>query len=464
MADKTEMQKLAEKILIQKKPGLKTLDPKQVNDFAEKYKEFLSNHKTEREIVSYVKEEAENAGFTDITKATSLEKGWKYYLEEAEKNLALIRFGGLGSLHVVASHADSPCLHLKPYPLAEAQKVALLKGHYYGGIKKYQWANFQLALHGVVFTKNGKRVDINIGEKPGDPVFTVPDLLPHLARDQMQKKAKDIIEGEQLNPIVGNTEVDDENISEKAKLAIAKLLNEQYGIVEEDFITSELMFVPAGPARDVGFDKSMVSGFGQDDKSSAYTSVRAILDAKDFPGTQICLLYDKEEIGSEGKTSAKNRFLQHLIERLIELSETDMKLSQVWKNTKIISADVTCAADPNFADAHDLSNASFLGYGVSVEKYGGAGGKYYTNDAEADFMRKLLALFEKNKVPWQTGEAGKIDLGGGGTIAMYLAEWGADVIDIGIPVLGMHAPFELSSKADLYAAYKAYKTFFENQV
>ncbi len=462
MAEKTALQKLSEKILIQREPAKKTYPDKEVEPFVDSYKTFLSSHKTEREAVAYAKAQAEKAGFADLRKQASIKKGGTYYYDNGEKNLALIRFSGLASMHAVVSHADCPCLHLKPYPLAESQKLAVFKTHYYGGIKKYQWLNIPLALHGVAYTKQGKRVDFALGEKEDDPVFTIPDLLPHLAREQLEKKASKVVEGEQLNVIMGTDQVDDENITEKAKLAIAKKLNDEYGLVEEDLISAELSFVPAGKARDAALDRSLVVGYGQDDRSSVYTSLRAMLDTADASFTQIVAFYDKEEIGSYGKTGAGNQFFTSLIEELIDRSQSDLRPTQVWSASRILSADVTSALDPNFPDAHDLTNASSLGYGVAIEKYGGGGGKYSTSDADAEYTHALLSLFSEHKVPWQTGENGKIDLGGGGTVAMFFARNGADVIDIGVPVLGMHAPTEVAHKTDLYSAYQAFRTFLKH--
>lgn len=463
MADKSEMQKLAEKILVKRKPAADTLDADDVTEFSEQYKQFISENKTEREVIAAVKQAAIDAGYQDLTEAEGLTTGGKYYREDHAKNIALITYNGLENIHAVASHADSPCLHLKPYPLSESQKLAVLKTHYYGGIKKYQWLNIPLSLRGVAYTQEGKKVTFALGDKQEDPVFTIPDLLPHLAREQLKKEARKLVEGEQLNAIIGSDEVDDENISEKAKLAIAKHLHDEYGLVEEDLVSAELSFVPAGPARDVGFDRSMITGYGHDDRSSVYASLRALIDGEQSKEhTQIVAVYDKEEIGSYGKTGAQNLFFTSLIEDLIDLAGSKQRPTQVWARTKVLSADVTSAIDPNFSDTHDASNANYFGRGVAMEKFGGGGGKYSTSDADAEFTHALRQLFNKHGVPWQTGENGKIDLGGGGTIAMFLARWGADVIDIGIPVLAMHAPYEVAHKADLYSAYAAYKAFLEH--
>jgi aspartyl aminopeptidase len=461
MTDKTAMQALQDKLLMKRQHAAPRLNDKAVRELAEEYRLFITENKTEREVVSAVKKAAEKAGFADIHKTAQVEKGGLYYRLDGQKNLALIRFSGLRSIHGIISHADSPCLHLKPFPIAESHGLAVFKTHYYGGIKKYQWLNIPLALRGVAINKKGERIDIRIGDAPSDPVFTIPDLLPHLAREQLEKKANDLVSAEQLNPIMASVPVEDEKIKDKVKLALAKALHERYGLIEEDLVSAELSFVPAGEARMGGLDQSLIIGYGHDDRSSVYTSMKAFLDSKSAGHTQIVVFYDKEEVGSFGKSSANNQFFTNIIEELIEASESDLRPSQVWQRTRLISADVTSAVDPNFSDAHDTSNASYLGRGVSVEKFGGARGKYYTNDADAEYTHELLQLFNNKQVPWQSGENGKLDLGGGGTISMFFAKEGADVIDIGVPVLGMHAPYEVLSTHDLYSAYLSYRVFLE---
>ncbi len=462
MTDKTAGQELHEKLFTKRQHASKLLDAQEVETFAHEYKNFISENKTEREVIKAIVALAEHAGFINLAQAGGVEAGKTYYKVDNHKNLALIRFAGLKKVHATASHVDSPCLHLKPYPLAEQHKLGLLKTHYYGGIKKYQWLNIPLALRGVAYTQTGERREVCLGEE--DACFTIPDLLPHLAKDQFAKTAKELVVGEQLNAIAATLPYEDEKVKDKVKLALANALNEKYGLIAEDLISAELSFVPAGPAREAGIDKSLILGYGHDDRSCAYTTAQAILDAKKASHTQIALFYDKEEIGSYGRTGAQNLFMNRLIEDLLELSETDLRPSQVWENTNILSADVTAAVDPNFPEVHDTSNATYLGYGVALEKYGGAGGKYSTNDADAEYMHALTTLFNTHNIPWQTGELGKVDQGGGGTIAMFLARQGANVVDIGPAVLGMHAPYELIAKHDLYAAYKAYHTFFEQSL
>ncbi len=462
MTEKTAGQQLQERLFTKKQHAHNLLDATEVEAFAQEYKTFLSENKTEREVITTLVALAEKAGFANIANVGGVEAGKTYYKVDNNKNLALVRFSGLKSIHAVASHVDSPCLHLKPYPLAESNKLGMLKTHYYGGVKKYQWLNIPLALRGVAHTQEGTRVDVRLGED--GPCFTIPDLLPHLAKDQLKKEAREVVSGEQLNAIAATIPYEDEKVKDKVKLALAIKLNEQYGLTEEDFLSAELSLLPAGPARDAGIDASLILGYGHDDRSCTYASARAILDAKKATHTQIALFYDKEEIGSYGRTGAQNLFMQRLIEELLELSETDLRPSQVWEKTNILSADVTAAVDPNFSDVHDPSNATYIGYGVAIEKYGGSGGKYSTNDADAEYMHALTTLFKQHNVPWQTGELGKVDQGGGGTIAMFLARHGANVVDMGPAVLGMHAPYELLAKHDLFSTYKAYNTFFEHSL
>ena len=465
MTEKTPGQTLSERLFRKHEHASKSLNETDTQTFCTEYKQFLSTHKTEREVITGLVKQAEQHGFVPLEKTTAVKKGQTYYkLDRNKKNLALIRFGGLSTLHVIASHVDSPCLHLKPYPIHESNKLGLLKTHYYGGIKKYQWLNIPLALRGVAHTQTGERVEIHLGEAENEPCFTIPDLLPHLAKDQLQKIAKEAVIGEQLNAVAATIPYEDEKVKDKVKLALAQAINDKYGLVEEDLVSAELSFVPAGPARSAGIDSSLIIGYGHDDRSCTYASAQALFTAKSAGHTQVALFYDKEEIGSYGRTGAQNLFAQRLIEDLIALSESDVRPTQVWEKTNVLSADVTAAIDPNFSDVHDSTNATHLGYGVAIEKYGGAGGKYSTHDADAEYMHALTTLFRKHNVPWQTGELGKVDQGGGGTIAMFLARYGAHVVDIGPAVLGMHAPYELIAKHDLYAAYKAYHTFFEQSL
>jgi aspartyl aminopeptidase len=316
-----------------------------------------------------------------------------------------------------------------------------------------------LALHGIVTIKGGKSVEIKVGDNEGDPVFIIPDLLPHLAKDQMKRDASKIVTGEELNLIVGHISVNDKDISEKVKFEVLKYLNEKYGITEHDLITSEIEIVPSENPRDVGFDRALISAYGQDDRVCAFTGLRAIIDAKPKDNTSVLMLFDKEEIGSEGNTGAKSKFTELFVEKILRLSKDKSTLNEVFQRSKVLSCDVTAGADPTFKDVNDPNNCSYLGNGVSIEKYGGGGGKYSTNDASSEYMRYVVDLFDSNNVKWQSGELGRIDLGGGGTIAMYLAEKGCDVIDCGPCVLGMHSPQEVTSKYDVYQAFLGYKAF-----
>ncbi len=431
------------------------LNKKKVFDFSDDYKSFLDSAKTEREAVLEIEKRAKKHGFSEFKRNL---KSKKFFIK-TNKTIALIKVGSFDSIKVVASHIDSPRLDLKPNPLFEDSDLCLLKSHYYGGIKKYQWVNRPLAIHGVVITKSS-RVFVRIGDSSSDPVFVISDLLPHLAKHQYEKKVSEFISGEDLNIVVGNIPFDDKKISEKFKLNVLKILNKKYGITERDFVSAELEIVPAESARDVGFDRSLVGSYAHDDHVCAYTSMQALFDSKNKQ-TVIALFVDKEEIGSEGKSSAQSVFFVNVLSELIRAFKIKKSVNELLLDAEIISADVTSGINPNFKDAQDVSNASVLGRGVSIEKYGGGGGKYMTNDADAEYVSRLIKLFDSKKVPWQTGENGKIDLGGGGTIAMYFSKLGADVIDIGPPVLGMHSPFELVSKADVFSAFLAYKVFYE---
>lgn len=460
MAEKKPHEVLAEKLFIKKKYAGREYSESDIESFGKEYAQFLTENKTEREWVDSITALAEKNGFKNLAES-NVETGGAYYFTDGRKNIALIRYNGLDQVRCVASHVDSPCLHLKPYPLTESQGFALFKGHWYGGIKKYQWLNIPLALHGVVIKQNGEKVHICVGEKEDEPVFTIPDLLPHLAREQMEKEARKLVEGEQLNPIIASVPYKGEDVSEPVKLAIAEYLYNEYGIIEEDLISSELIFVPAGKVREAGFDRALLVGYGHDDRSCSYASLRSMLDVSTVSTTSISAFYDKEEIGSEGKTGAQNLFFDRLLEELIDKTDHQERLNQVWERVKVFSADVTAGVDPNFSDVHDTSNAPFLGRGVAIEKYGAGGGKYHTNDADAEYVREVIKILNDANVPWQTGELGKLGIGGGGTIAMYLSKKGADVIDVGVPVLGMHAPYEVVSKSDMYIMYKAFRALFE---
>ena len=365
-------------------------------------------------------------------------------------------------ISILGSHIDAPRLDLKQNPLYEDTELAFFKTHYYGGIKKYQWLTIPLAIHGVVVKGDGTSVEIVIGEDEDDPVFNITDLLPHLAREQMQKKMSEAVTGEGLNVLLGSMPYKDDKVKEKVKLSILSILNKRYGIMEEDFQSAELEIVPAQKARDVGFDKSMVGGYGQDDRVCAYPALRALLDTEAPERTVVCLLTDKEEIGSMGNTGAKSSLLVDFVANIIALTEdaySDLKLRSCFSRSKMLSADVNAAVDPNYESVYEKRNATYLGHGIVLQKYTGARGKYDSSDASAEFFGEIRKLFNDNGIMWQTGELGKVDEGGGGTIAQFAANLGIDVLDCGIAVLSMHSPFEITSKIDIYMTYNAYKVF-----
>ena len=448
-----------------------TLKKKEVSKalkFAENYKEFLKEVKTERESVEFILQEAKKRGFKDLGSYKSLKPGDKFYVVNREKSIALGIVGknGVERFDLVVSHIDSPRIDLKPNPLWEDKEssLTLMKTHYYGGIKKYQWVSRPLAIHGVVYTKSGKKIQVRIGEDTHDPVFVIPDLLPHLARKaQGDRKLFEGIQGEELQLLVGNIPIDDEKIKEKIKVNILKILNEKYGMVEEDFNSADLEIVPAHEPRDVGFDGSMIGAYGQDDRICTYASLRAILDVDNTTYTSLAFFYDKEEIGSDGNVGAQGNFLEYVLAKVYTLAKGEFKhhefLETLYKS-KAISADVSAAINPIFKGVHDLQNAAKAGYGVVISKYTGHGGKYGSSEATAEFMHEILSLFRKNKVPYQLAELGKVDEGGGGTIAKFFARYGLDVVDIGPGLISMHSPFEIVSKMDLWSAYLAYKVFF----
>ncbi len=439
--------------------------------FSRDYKDFLAKAKTEREAVVEIKKFAEKNGFKPINKIRSSKPGTKIYITNRNKNIALIVLGSEcieDGMNIIASHIDAPRLDLKQNPLYEDEdtKLALFKTHYYGGIKKYQWVNRPLAVHGHVVKEDGSSVDIAIGEDPDEPTFTVTDLEPHLYhKTQAKRKLPEGIKGEELNLLVGSVPIKDEKAKQKIKLWVLNHLNEKYGIVEEDFTTAELEMVPAGFPRDIGFDRSMIGAYGQDDRICAYTSMAAIAAIKKPKKTSIALFFDKEEIGSEGNTAVKSRFLENMVGELIELTNPDYRYSvlrKAFSRSKALSSDVTGGVNPNFKDVHEIKNAPKVGYGIVITKFTGSGGKYSSSDANAEYIGELRRLFNKNKISWQTGELGKVDEGGGGTIAKFLAEHNMDVVDCGPAILSLHAPFEIASKADLYASYQAYKVFYNN--
>lgn len=445
----------------------------EVMAFSEGYKNYITKGKTERLCVDISIEMAEAKGFknleTLICDETPLNPGDKVYMSCMGKALflAIIGTSPIGDgMNILGAHIDSPRMDLKQNPLYEKNELAFLDTHYYGGIKKYQWVTLPLAIHGVFIKKDGTKVNVSIGEDANDPVFCITDLLVHLAGEQLTKKAATVIEGENLDVLFGSTPLNDADEKEKnlVKANILKLLKEKYDVEEDDFLSAELEVVPAGAARDCGFDRSMVIGYGQDDRVCAYPSLIALLETENPQRTSVCLLVDKEEVGSVGATGMESRFFENTVAELMNLCNdySELKLRRALKNSFMLSSDVSAAFDPTYAAAFEANNAAFFGNGIVFNKYTGARGKSGSNDANAEYMASLRNLFDNANVAFQTAELGKVDKGGGGTIAYILANYGMNVIDSGIAVLNMHAPWEISSKADIFEAYKGYKAFLAN--
>ena len=433
---------------------------KESMEFCEGYKKFLMN-KTEREVVDYTIPLLEENGYKEFVPGTKYKSGSKIYFNNRGKNLIMVTVGKKSvseGVRIGASHIDSPRLDFKPVPLFEDSDLAYFKTHYYGGIKKYQWSAIPLALHGVVILKDGKKVKVSIGEEDDDLTFCVTDLLPHLARDQMKKPATEIITGEQLNILIGSWPFNDDEASQKVKLNIANTIFERYGIDESDFLSAELCAVPAFRPKDVGFDRSMIGAYGQDDSVCAYANIMAEIDTKNPEYTTVTVLADKEETGSDGPTGLSSMFLIDFIEEFA--SAYGVELRHVLARSMCISCDVNSAYDPAFGENYERMNCSYINRGPSISKYGGSGGKYSTNDALAEMMAFIRKTMDENGVVWQVGELGKIDNGGGGTVAMYISSHNVDTVDFGVPVLSMHSPFEVTSKADIYMLYKAMKAFY----
>lgn len=442
-------------------------DKKSMYDFCENYKDFLNKCKTERECAFYFEEEAKKEGFKELSEYKSLKSGDKFYVKNTEKAILLgvagekcVREG----VKIIAAHIDSPRLDLKPNPLYEDSSIGYFKTHYYGGIKKFQWLTIPLAIHGVIVKKNGEKVRITIGEEESDPVFCISDILPHLASAQMSGDAKKIITGEKLNVIIGTIPVDSDKVSKKVKLNILMLLNEKYNITEDDFISADIEVVPAYKARDIGLDRSLIGSYGQDDRVCAYSAFRAVKEITAPENTVICYLVDKEETGSSDSTGMQSVFFSNIIAKLAKLTDEnydDVSTRDALYNSKCLSADVTAAYDPNFAEVFETNNSAYLNKGVTLMKYSGARGKSGTSEASAEYVAEVLDSFEKGNVVWQTAELGKVDEGGGGTVAQFFAILGMDVVDCGTPLLSMHSPFEIASKLDIYMTYKAYSVFLK---
>ncbi len=459
---------LKDRLFNKKESGWKMVDDtekKNIFDFSKRYIDFLNVSKTEREFVKAAKKLADENGFKDIMEFESLKAGDKIYFINRDKSMYLAIIGEESienGLHIIGSHIDSPRLDLKPNPLVEEGKLAYFKTHYYGGIKKYQWTTIPLSIHGVIVKANGEKIEVNIGEDENDPIFTITDLLPHLAQAQMEKKLKDGVEGENLNLLVGSIPYDEKECGEQVKLNILNILNKKYGITEVDLTSSELELVPQFKARSLGLDESMVAAYGQDDKVCAFTSLAAMMELTNVKNTAICILSDKEEIGSMGNTGMESHMFDFFISEMLNklgINRPNL-LDKVFCFSKMLSSDVDAGFDPLYASVSDKNNAGFLGEGISLNKYTGARGKSGASDANAEFVAWVRNVLEKNNILYQIAELGKVDIGGGGTIAYILANKGADVIDCGVPVLSMHAPYEVTSKYDVYSAYKTYKAFW----
>lgn len=452
------------------KNAWKKYTKKQLNELEElnsSYMEFLDNGKTERECVEEIVKQAKEAGYKNlediIKKDKKLKPGSKVYSVWMKKSVALFNIGSEpieNGMNILGAHIDSPRLDIKQNPLYEDTEIAYLDTHYYGGIKKYQWVTLPLAIHGVVVKKDGTVINIVIGEDENDPVFFISDLLIHLAGEQVEKKASKVIEGEDLNIVIGTKPLKGEE-KDAVKRQIIKLINEKYGFEEEDFMSAELEVVPAGKAREAGMDRSMVLAYGHDDRVCAYTSLAAMLESKDVECTACCILVDKEEIGSVGATGMKSHFFENMVAEILDrMGEyTELKLRRVLANSKMLSSDVSAAFDPVYAAAYEKKNSAYFGKGIVFNKFTGSRGKSGSNDANAEYVAQVRNIMEKHNVVYQTAELGKVDLGGGGTIAYILATYGMNVIDSGVAVLNMHAPWEAVSKADVYETKKGYMAF-----
>ena len=467
--ENTEGQKLKEELFNCKKSGWEKATEEEKNaifKFADEYMNYLNVSKTEKEIVKNSKDILIKNGFVDLKEKQELHSGDRVFFVNRDRTIYAAIIGEEvleNGIRMVAAHGDSPRIDLKPNPLYEDSGLGLFKTHYYGGIKKYQWTNIPLSMHATFVKSNGEKIEVNIGEDDGDPIFTISDLLPHLAANQMDRKLREGIQGEELNIVVGSMPFNDDKVSEKIKLNILKLLNDKYGIKEIDFTSSEIEFVPAFKARSLGLDSSMVAAYGQDDKVCCYAALRGILDIGTPQNTAVCVLTDKEEIGFCGVTGMESKTFEYFVTELLNKAGQNRPnaLEKVFHNSKVISADVDGAFDPTFPGSFDKINSCFIGKGPTIVKYTGARGKSGASESPAEFVAEIRGIFEKNGIPYQSSELGKVDLGGGGTIAVVLANRGMSVIDCGVPVLSMHSPYEITSKFDVYQAYKAYEAFYK---
>ncbi len=437
-------------------------------EFAEEYMKMLDLGKTEREFTIAAVETVESLGYVDLEKAPKvLKPGAKVYRNLKGKAFLCAVVGrkpATAGFNLLGAHIDSPRIDLKPVPVYEDADMVFLKTHYYGGIKKYQWASMPLSLHGVVVKADGSKVAVSVGEKPGDPVFTITDLLPHLGQEQMARKASETLKGEELNLLVASLPYGDKDVSGRFRLAFLQLLDERYGVTERDLVSAELEIVPAFQARDVGFDRAMIGAYGQDDRVCAFAALAAVTAEEKTDKTVVCVLSDKEEIGSEGNTGAQSRLYVNFLADVFARTNggyDEIAFHRCLENSKMLSADVSVGYDPTFASVSDPKNSAYMGKGIVLEKYTGHRGKSDASDANAEFFAEVIRALDAAGIPWQTGELGKVDFGGGGTIAKYMANLGMEVLDCGVPVLSMHGPFEVTSKIDVYFTYLAYKRFIE---
>lgn len=464
MSEKTKQ--LKDMLFNKKENGIDFMTDDELNecdDFCEGYKEFLAECKTEREVAAWVEDIAQANGFQRFDEfGGELEPGAKVYYMNRGKSIILCVKGKRSikdGVRISAAHIDSPRIDLKQCPVYELDGLGYFKTHYYGGIKKYQWTAIPLSLHGRICKNDGSFVDVRIGEEAGEPKFCITDILPHLGADQMSRKANELVKGEELNVVIGSRPFKDDEESERIKLNLLSLLYEKYGIVERDFLSAELELVPAFTVDDIGFDRSLIGGYGHDDRVCSYPALQAILNIDDAPEyTAITVLTDKEETGSDGNTGLNSSYLKYFIEDLARLEGYEGR--DVLRNSKCLSADVNAAYDPTWSSPFEKNNTSFVNNGVCVTKFTGSRGKSGTSDASAEYVSWVKSLLEENHVLWQSGELGKVDAGGGGTVAMYIANMDVDTIDVGVPVLSMHSPYEIVSKIDVYMAYKAFLTFF----
>lgn len=464
MAEKTPTQQLAEKLLYTPAYAAdKSADVKKAAaDFAEGYRKFLDNGKTEREVAAESEQMLKDAGYQLFDPKKTYAPGDKVYFIQLNKAVVASTIGTRPyeeGFHLVIAHTDSPRLDLRPNPLYESDHFSYFKTHYYGGIRKYQWATIPLSLHGVIYKKNGEAVTVNIGEDPADPVFYISDLLPHLSARQNQRSLAEGLKGEELNILIGSIPYPEKGLKDPVKLKVLTILNEKYGIVEADFYRAELEVVAAGPARDVGFDRSLIASAAHDDRVCAYPALRAELDTLHPTYTTVTILTDKEEIGSVGNTGLHSDYVRHYLEYLAENAGISYK--DMIQNALCLSSDVSAAFDPTFPDVYEPGNSCYLGKGCVLTKYTGARGKSGSSDASAETMSKVIGIMEAHNVYWQAGELGKVDEGGGGTVAQFIAGMNIDVVDLGVPVMSMHAPMEIVSKMDVYEAYNAFMAFYK---